>query len=151
MATNAHSPPGSPDEWISICERELQNISGAYQGKLSNDTKIDHALMATEAVLKAIIWKREGWTEWPKPRKGIKALYNHQLEPMLDMTKLRPRLRVNAERWACWCVLVNASVKQHRYSPTAPSDDEANAVAKAARNIDDGIVPWLLECYREMN
>ena len=77
MANKQHAAPQSPDDWIAICERELRNVRGAYIGKLSNDTKVDHALLATEAVLKAIIWKLEKWDSWPAPRKGVKYLFNH--------------------------------------------------------------------------
>lgn len=146
-----HSPTKSSDDWIDICQRELSNISGSYLGKLSNDAKVDHALLAIESVLKAIIWKREKWAEWPKPRKGIKYLYNHDIDAMLDKTGLRSRLRLDDDLWASWQVLANAVVKQHRYSPAPPPNDEANAIAKSARHPDVGVAPWLIERYHEMN
>lgn len=150
MTSPLHSPPASPDDWVVICERELSNLSGAYYGKQSNDAKIDHALQATEAVLKAIIWKVKAWERYPNKTKGAKYLYNHNLEAMLDQTGLRDRLRANDDLWASWKVLVNAVVKQHRYSPTVPTDDEANAVALSTRSIDEEVVPWLLKRYQEM-
>lgn len=150
MNTPQHSPPVSPDGWIEICRRELKNISGAYHGELSNDAKIDHALQATEAVLKAIIWKSKKWLKYPGKSKGAKYLYGHNLEAMLDQTGLRERLRANDDLWASWQVLGNAIIKQYKYSPNPPSDDEANAVALSTRSIDLGIVPWLLKHYQEM-
>ena len=141
----------SPDDWITICKRELSNLSGAYKGNLSNDAKIEHALRATETALKAIIWKHEGWNEWPgKDRKGTQFLYRHNLDTILDRAGLRTRLQLSPPHRASWQVLVNAVTKQHRYSPTAPSDAEANAVAKCARHPDTGVVPWLLKQYRKM-
>ena len=145
-----HLPPASPDDWVTICERELQNISGAYRGQLSNDTKIDHQLKATEAFLKDIIWKNKKWDKYPNKTKGNKYLYNHNLEAMLDQTGLRQRLRANEDIWLSWQVLVNVIVKQHRYSPSVPTNDEANEVALSTRSIDLGVVPWLLERYQEM-
>lgn len=151
MPSSGHQPPASPDEWVTIAQRELRNLKGAYAGQQSNDAKVDHALMATEAMLKAIVWKREKWPTWPSKEKGKKYLFNHKLDAMLDQSGLRERLKLNREQWASWQVLVNAVEKQHRYSPTIPSDDEANEVARATRHPDFGVVPWLQERYREIN
>lgn len=141
----------SPDDWIAICERELQSISKAYRGKLTNDAKIDHALRATEAALKAIIWKHERWDKWPeRGQKATDFVYRHNLDTFLDRCGLRTRLQMSARHRASWQVLVNASTKQHKYSPEIPSDAETHAVAKCARFPDTGIVPWLLKYYRQM-
>jgi hypothetical protein len=80
MRNPNHTPPASPDEWIQIAERELDNLSKAYTSGQSNDAKIDHAIRAVEATLKAIIWKQEGWPEYPRERnKNFKFLYGHKL------------------------------------------------------------------------
>lgn len=151
MASSGHEGPKSPDDWILIAERELKNLSGSYKAKLSNDAKVDHALKATEAVLKAIIWKHEGWTDWPPRRqKRTDFLYRHNLDTFLDRCGLRTRLQANPNHKASWQVLVNAVTKQARYSPTLPSDAETNAVAKSTRYPDTGVVPWLLKHYRKM-
>ncbi len=151
MAQSGHSPPTSADDWIGVARRELRNLRGAYIGQLSNDAKVDHALKATEAVLKAIIWKQHGWSSWPGKTKGYKFLYNHDLQTMLDHCgSLRSRLRLSAHHWISWQVLANAVLKQSRYSPTPPPDAEAHEVAKSARHPDKGIVPWLLARYHEM-
>jgi hypothetical protein len=125
-------------------------VSAAYRGKQSNDAKVDHALKATEAALKAVIWRTKKWDKWPPLRqKGAKYLYNHDFEPMLDNSGQRSRIRSSDELWASWRVLVNASLKQYRYSPTPPSDSETNSIVRSARDIDIGIVPWLLRHFRE--
>lgn len=151
MASSAHEPPGSPHEWAMIAGRELDNLKGSYAGGLSNDAKVDHALLATEAMLKAIIWQANGWAEWPSKVKGLKYLFNHDLDAMMDQSGLRTRLRLNDAVWASWQVLINAVKKQHRYSPTVPSDEESNEVARATRHPDYGVVPWLQERYQEMS
>ena len=153
MAESAHVAPKGPEDWIEVADRELKNLIGAYHAHQSHDVKVDLALKATEAVLKAIVWKHEGWAEWPKKgNKSFKFLFGHNLEAMLDHTGLRTRLRAKAEYWASWRVLVNAGERQARYSPNAglPTESETNEVAKAARHPDTGIVPWLLKRYREM-
>jgi hypothetical protein len=150
MAGPEHSPPAAPDDWISLCQRELQNVRASYVGKGSNDTKIDHSLKALEAILKAIIWKKQGWEKWPKPSKGYKYLFNHDLDAMLDQSGLRPRLRADPILWPSWQTLMNVAVKQYRYSPTQPSDDVANEVAKIVRDPDTGIVTWLTARFQEM-
>ncbi len=143
--------PTSPDDWIAVAERELNNLKGSYFGNLSNDAKIDHALKATEAVLKAIVWKHEGWTSWPeKNQKATEFLYRHNLDAFLDRCGLRTRLQMSSTQKASWQVLVNAVTKQVRYWPTPPSDFEANDVAKCTRHPDTGIVPWLLNRYNSM-
>jgi hypothetical protein len=147
----SHQPPASSDDWIEIAKRELDNLSKAYRIRQTNDAKVDHAVRATEAALKALIWKYEGWAEWPSERgKKYKFLYGHKLDGMLDHTGLRSRLRTSAEHWASWQAIVNAVQKQPRYSPYLPSDAETNEVAKSARHPDVGIVPWLLQRYHEM-
>ena len=152
MAAPSHEGPNSPDGWITIAERELRNLRGSYVAKLSNDAKVDHALRATEAVLKAIIWKHEGWLTWPsKVKKQTNFLYKHNLDVLLDRCGMRTRLQMSLDHNASWQVLVNALVKQSRYSPTPPSDSEANAVARSTRHPDIGVVPWLLKHYRKMN
>ena len=150
MASTGHSPPRSPDEWIQLAKRELGNLSGSYKGKLSNDAKVMYALMATEHVLKALIWKHEKWNEWPRTGKGgLNFLYKHDLKAMLDRVKLTSKLEASPEHRASWQVLLNAAVKQSRYSPMSLSDNEANEVAKCTRHPDIGVVPWLLNRYRE--
>src|ERR1700722_18807443 len=138
MAKSAsHIPPASPDQWINVALRELDNIKGSYLGKLSNDNKVEHSLKATEAVLKAMSWKHNRWSMWPNNQKPYKFLYSHNYEAMLDSTGIpRVILRLSAEHWASWSVLVNAALKQSRYSPTVPSDDEANEVVRSARHPD---------------
>lgn len=151
MNASPNPSPTSADEWIEICERELENLKRAYRGGLSNDVKIDHALRATEAVLKAIIWKHERWKKWPeKGQKGTEFLYRHNLDVLLERCGLRTRLQMSPPHRASWQVLVNAVTKQYKYSPAAPSDTETNAVAKCTRFPDTGVVPWLLEYYRNM-
>lgn len=143
--------PRQPDDWIRICERELANIAGTYKGHVSNDVKIDCALKAIEAVLKAIIWKHEGWIGWPANKKGFHFLYLHNLEGLLDHSGLRSRLRLSTAQWASWQVIINASLRHSRYSPDTPTDAEAHDVARSARYPDTGVIPWLLRNYRAMS
>jgi hypothetical protein len=152
MTNTAHVPASSPDDWVAVADRELKNLTGAYKGGLTNDAKIEHALKATEAMLKAVIWKRHGWSKWPARERGTKFLYGHNYPAMLENCGpgIRERLRLSPEHWAAWQVLSNAVLRQARYSPENPSDAETNAVAKAARFPDWGIVPWLKKLYREM-
>ncbi|HVJ52205.1 MAG TPA: hypothetical protein VM689_07075 [Aliidongia sp.] len=153
MKATGHEPPKSPEEWIEVATRELTNLRGSYLASLSNDAKVDHAVRAIEAILKAIIWKHENFQEWPKVgHKTFGFLFKHNLQAMLDHCGLRTRLRASGDHWASWATLVNAVERQARYSPTPsiPSDEEANQVAKAVRHPDSGIVPWLLKRYHEM-
>lgn len=148
--TSTSPPPASPDGWIEICDRELTNLSRGYR-VLSNDAKIGHALAAVEATLKAIIWKHERWAEWPMRRnKDIDFLYRHNIEIMIDRCGLRTRLLHSKPHRASWNVIVNASVKQYRYSNEIPSDADTNAVVKCVRHPDNGVVPWLKEYYLSM-
>jgi len=151
MTPAQHKPPQSHVDWVALADRELANLSGAYHGKLTNDAKIEHALKATEAMLKAIIWKKNRWNAWPERAGKYKFLYNHNYEVLLDHCgdSARSLLKMDDERWASWQALCNAALKQHRYSPENPSDAETNAVARAARYPDWGIVPWLKKLYRD--
>lgn len=152
MASSGHEGPDSPDDWIKIAERELRNLRGSYVASLSNDAKVDHALRATEAVLKAIIWKHEGWKTWPpRSNKDTQFLYRHNLDILLDRAGMRTRLQMSRPHKASWQVLVNAVTRQSRYSPTPPSDSEANAAAKSTRHPDVGVGPWLLKHYQRMS
>jgi hypothetical protein len=149
VTSTGHDAPKDPQDWIAIADRELGNLRGAYVGKLSHDAKIDHALMATEAVLKAILWKQMRWNSWPPP-KGFGYMLKHDLQRMLDATGLSVILQTSPEHFASWQVLLNAAVKRFRYSPNAPSEAEANEVSKCARFPDTGIVPWLKSHYETM-
>lgn len=150
MASSSHKPPAGPDDWIARAKLELRNITGSYHGRMSNDVKIECALRATEAALKAIIWKKERWATWPARRGHFKFLYGHNYQGMLDRTGLRIAMHGDPKIWASWQTLINAALKEYRYSPEQPSDKEANAVAKSARDIDEGVVPWLIKRYHEM-
>ena len=154
MASVPHSPVQCPDDWVNIAVRELKNLKAAYKGEVSNDAKIDFALMATEAALKAIIWKlhehKIEWKTWPNRSGKYKFLYSHRYESFLKVTDLEEKLKLNNELWASWQALVNAARKQYRYSPERVSDVEANAVARSARHPDEGVVPWFLNEYRKM-
>lgn len=150
MADSSHQPTASPDEWVLIATRELKNLSGSYAGGLSNDAKVECALKATEAMLKAIIWKKEKWPAWPKKTKGKRYLFYHRIDEILKHTGLEQRLQDNRVIWPSWKVLVNVVGKQHRYSPTLPSNDEANEVSLATRHPDIGVVPWLHARYPEI-
>lgn len=146
-----HDLPKSSEDWIKMSDRELDNISGSYKGGVSNDAKIYHAIMATEAMLKALYWKLEGLTEWPsKSDPNYRFLYKHQLDVLLDKCNRRTKLRTNVELWSSWQTLLNASVKAHRYLPDLPSDEEVNEVAKSARHPDVGVVPWLKRQYHHV-
>ena len=140
----------SPDEWITIVDRELENISGSLKGKVSNDNVIQCALLATEAVLKAIIWKRERWSKWPGKTKHTRYLYYHELDIMLEKSGAKVSLLSDPGRLASWDTLVNANAKQARYSPTPTRNAEAWAVAKSARDLDKGVVPWLKQHYENL-
>ena len=153
MAQKSNSPmphPDSPDGWIVIADREISNIGGSLAGNLSNDSVIQHAVAGTEATLKAIIWKREGWAKWPMKTKKTKYLYYHDLETMLEKSGLKERLLVDGERAASWDALVNANTKQYRYSPGEVQSRVAWSVARSARHPDWGVVPWLRKAYQRM-
>jgi hypothetical protein len=138
-----HEVPKAPDDWIKVADRELENISGS--------AKIDHAIKATEAALKALFWKIEGLEKWPsKSVSQYSFLYKHNLEVFLDRCNRRAKLKTHLNLWASWRTLVNASVKAHRYLPNVPSDEEVNVVAKSARHPDVGIVPWLKQQYHQV-
>lgn len=149
MAPRSHQAPATPDDWIAVCQRELQNLAKAYRAGLSNDTKVNHSLHATEAVLKAVVWRKERWPSWPKREGPYRYLYAHKFEMLLDNCGLREPLDGSPEHLASWKVLVNAQVKQWRYSSNSPSDDETNEIARSARHPDKGIVPWLMWHYRQ--
>lgn len=141
--------PKHPDDWIAIADRELKNLKGSYEADQTNDAKIDHAVRAVEAALKAITWKHEKWTKWPpKSQKATHYLYKHNLDALLDRCGLRNRLQLSPDHRASWQVLINTATKQYRYSPNLPSDVETHAVAKSVRHPDTGIVPWLKRHYR---
>jgi hypothetical protein len=150
VVSSSHKPAKGPDDWIARAKLELKNISGSYHGRLSNDVKIECALLATEAALKAIIWKKEKWPSWPSRQGHFKFLYGHNYEGMLDRTGLRIAMHGNPKVWASWQTLTNAALKQYRYSPEQPPDNETHAIVKSARDIEDGVVPWLLKRYQEM-
>jgi hypothetical protein len=147
---SAHIAPKSADEWIEIAEREASNLRKAFRGQMSNDVKVEHALRAVEAVLKAIVWKHLCLTSWPRRQKPFKFLYAHNFDALLENTGLKVKLHQNPELRASWSVIVNAVERQPRYSTTPPSDAEANAVAKSVRYPDTGVMPWLLKHYRTM-
>lgn len=143
--------PRSPDGWVDLANRELANITGSYLGRVSNDAKIDHALRATECTLKACLWKTHKWLVWPARKKPYLYLYNHDIAAMLaECGTLENELRLGAEHWLSWQVLVNAIEKQLRYSTTSVPDIEANSIIKSARHPDQGVIPWLLSRYRQM-
>lgn len=135
---------------MAIADRELKDIGGSLKGKVSNASVIQHALLATEAMLKAIIWKREGWARWPKKTKKNRYLYYHDLEAMLENTGQRDKFLSDDERAASWRTLVNAGAKQFRYSPSSIPNSVAWSVARSARHPDWGVIPWLRQVYRTM-
>jgi hypothetical protein len=145
--------PSCPDDWVKLAQRELGNLKSAYDGKASNDAKVDHAVQAVEYMLKAVLWKQRRWNDWPKrTEKGFKFLYGHDLEMMLAQCDIsfRISLRISREHWASWRVIANTQLKQARYSLSPLSDAEANGVSKAVRYPDTGVVPWLLKRYHEI-
>lgn len=150
MAYGGHSPPKKPEDWVNRARLELRNLTAAYKGDASNDVKIECALLAVEAALKACIWKREKWAAWPKREAHFKFLYGHNYEGMLDRTGLRILMHGAPNVWASWQAIVNVAQKQYRYSPNLPDDGEMNAVSRSARHFDDGVVPWLLKRFEEM-
>ena|SRR5215208_7144726 len=143
--------PTSPDGWAALAKRELDNIGASYRGRVSNDAIVHHALMAVEFALKAHIWKDKRWREWPKRSKTTSYLYTHDLDAMLKNCEriIQEALRARPERYLSWQVLLNASGKQMRYSDTPVSDVERNEIAKSARHPTEGVVPWLLDRYRQ--
>jgi hypothetical protein len=144
--------PQCPEDWISIAKRELRNISASYQGKVSGDSKIDHALKATEAMLKAVLWKHENFVSWPSRNDKIyKFVFSHKLEVFLEKCGLVSRLKKDPKLWASWRTLVNASVTSSRYSRTVPSEAVVNQVVRSARHPDEGIVPWLKDQFHRMS
>lgn len=145
-----HTPPQSPDDWILVAERALRNLKGSYKGGISNDAKIEFALAAVEAILKAIIWRKYGWNKWPDRNSSYKWLYYHNCERLLNESDESITLKKNKKLWASWLTIVNVSKRQSRYSPIEVSDAEANQVAKSVRHPDVGIVPCLMKRYRKM-
>jgi hypothetical protein len=151
MPTNQDIPQ-CPEDWISIAERELSNISASYQGKVSGDSKIDHAVKATEAMLKAVLWKHEKFNSWPtKTDKVYKFVYSHNLDVFLEKCGLSARLKKDPKHWASWRTLVNASVNSPRYARTIPPEAVVNQIIKSARHPDVGIVPWLQAQFHKMS
>ena len=37
---SAHVPPGSPDDWVTVAERALANLAGAYKAEASEDEAV---------------------------------------------------------------------------------------------------------------
>lgn len=149
--SGSHVAPNHPDGWVILARRELANISGAYEGGLSNDAKINHALFAAEFSVKACLWKTKRWSAWPSRGKGFRYLYAHDLATMLrECGFLELALRANIAREASWEVLVNAVEKQFRYSTQPVSDVETNSIVRSARSPIGGVVPWLLDRYQRM-
>ena len=150
MARRATVCPDTSDGWVDISDRELANVGASLRGKASHDAVIDHALRATETILKSLIWKRNGWSEWPRNSGKNRYLYRHDLKHMLQETGFEDPLLANPERAASWQTLINANEKQHRYSQHIASDKVAWAVAKAARDLDKGVIPWLKRHYEKL-
>ena len=147
-----HSPCTTPDEWIVLANRELDNIAASYRGRATNDAKCDFALRSVEFALKAILWKTHKATEWPKRNRKTKWLYGHDLPRMLAECDpgLQQKLQQSAAHFASWKSLMNAIVMQYRYAVTPPADKEANEIARSARHPDEGVVPWLLKHDHQM-
>jgi hypothetical protein len=152
-AKDALHSPKSADEWVEVADRALSNLRQSYLGKLTNEMKVDLAIKAVEAILKAIFWKHERLTHWPlQTDRNYRFLYKHNIDVLLQKCGLQTRLKAKGgELWASWLTLVNASASIHRYSSAIPSDAEANEVAKAARHPDKGVIEWLKEQYRQIN
>lgn len=146
-ADSSFGPPKSADDWMRIADRELDDLKGCYTGGLSNEAKVQHAISATEAVLKAVFWKHRKLTEWPPNRDTYKFLYKHNLDAFLDRCGLRTQLHDDKELWNSWRVLLSASAASGRYSPHRASDEYANQVARSVRHPDVGIVTWLKKIY----
>lgn len=142
--------PSSPDGWLEISDREIGNVSASLKGQASYDAVIDHALRAVEAALKALLWKQSDWTEWPKNTGETRYLWHHDLQRMLRETGLEDGLLADPELAASWQTIINANEQQHRYSSHNVADKVAWAVAKAARDMDKGVVPWLRAKYQQL-
>jgi hypothetical protein len=107
-----------------------------------------HAGMATEALLKAYLWRKHRWNTFPS-RQSARYLYYHDLETMMRHTGLEEQLKKDPERWASWQTVREWS-HGPRYSDADMPRQVAWSMARSVRHPDYGVFPWLLKLYHKL-
>lgn len=138
--------PESPDEWLRLAARELEDARIMLVGGGSPEAVYQHAGQSIENLLKALIWKRERWNMWPDSKREP-DLYRHNLNKMLRRAGLAEELEQNKDVAIAWRV-VREWKQQPRYAANSMPRKIALDMIRCVRHPDYGVYHWLIRRFQ---
>ncbi len=130
--------PASIAEWFTVCERHERLAFMAAEDKKAAALALFHVGSAVECALKAYIWHRERFNQWPD-KASRPDLYRHDLRELLKISGIEPQpTDPTAPGW----LTVLQWDRNQAYDPKRMPRTVARSYVEAAFG-KDGVVTWL--------
>ncbi|NRF12176.1 hypothetical protein [Agrobacterium pusense] len=130
--------PTSVDEWWSLVKQHEAAAKMLCDNRDAAKMGYDHAALAVECALKALIWHRERFNVRPS-REERPELYSHNLRQLKDAAEIK--VKHSDASAACWFVVLQWDRGQY-YDPKRMPRKVARAMVDAAFG-DVGVVTWV--------
>lgn len=130
--------PRSIAEWLTLCAQHERAAVKLAEDKVAAGQAMFHAAVAVECALKAAVWHKERFNQWPS-RGSRPDIYTHDLRALVRLAgiELNP-----AEPTApSWHIMLQWDRAQS-YEPKRMPRKVAQAYVEAAFG-KDGVVTWL--------
>ena len=139
--------PRSPDEWLEVANRYVENIGPALKAELDGAIVCEIAFLSVESLLKALVWKSKKWDVRPPRNEKYSYFYSHQVGKMMRQAELESALIQEPNIKASW-QFMRAFPRSCRYAINVIPRPVVWEMARIVRHPDVGVYPWLLKQYR---
>lgn len=130
--------PQSISDWLALCRQHERSALAIVDDKHAAAQAVFHAAIAVECALKAYIWHKERFNQWPS-KEARPDLYTHNLRALRDLAGIE--VRTTGSTAPCWHVMLQWDRNQG-YDPRPMPRKVARAFVEAAFG-SDGVATWL--------
>ena len=130
--------PQSISDWLSLCEQHERTALAIVEDKRACAQAVLHAGFAVECALKAYIWNRERFNQWPS-KEARPDLYIHDLARLRQIAGID--VKPTEPTAPYWHTMLQWNRNQG-YDPKPMPRKVARAYVEAAFG-SDGVATWL--------
>lgn len=130
--------PNSVEEWLALMKQHEAAARSLCEDKMAARMGYDHAAMAVECVLKALIWHTERFNQRPD-RTERPELYSHNLRVLKDVAGLK--IKPTDATAPSWFVVLQWDRNQY-YDPKPMPRKVSRAMLEAVFG-ENGVVTWI--------
>lgn len=130
--------PQSISDWLALCRQHERTAFAIVDDKQACAQAVHHAAFAVECALKAYIWHRERFNQWPS-KEARPDLYVHNLRALKNLAGIE--VKTTEPTAPGWHVMLQWDRNQG-YDPKPMPRKVAKGFVEAAFG-SDGVATWL--------